>query len=78
MTTISGQTVTPTTSNQTLARYSYLTGTVTIKGDTNLVGGNIKSGVSIFGVTGTLSFATYYTGTATPASSLGTNGDLYL
>lgn len=78
MTTISGQTVIPTTSDQTLARSSYLTGTVTIKGDANLVSGNIKSGVSIFGVTGTLSFATYYTGTAIPASSLGTDGDLYL
>jgi len=69
MTTISGQTVTPTTSNQTLARYSYLTGTVTIKGDANLVGGNIKSGVSIFGVTGTLSFVNYFSGTASPSSS---------
>ena len=77
MTTISGQTVTPTTSNQTLARYSYLTGTVTIKGDANLVGGNIKSGVSIFGVTGTLSFVNYFSGTASPSSSQGSNGDLY-
>ena len=77
MTTISGQTITPTTSNQTLARYSYLTGTVTIKGDANLVGGNIKSGVSIFGVTGTLSFVNYFSGTVSPSSALGSNGDLY-
>lgn len=29
-------------------------------------------------VTGTLSFITYYTGTSTPASSLGSDGDIYL
>jgi hypothetical protein len=34
-----------------------LTGTQTIKGDSNLVASNIKSGVSIFGVTGTASAA---------------------
>jgi hypothetical protein len=46
-------TYTPTTSNQTIASGTYLTGTQTIKGDANLVAGNIKSGTSIFGVTGT-------------------------
>lgn len=45
-------TYTPSTSNQTIASGTYLTGTQTIKGDSNLVAGNIKSGVSIFGVTG--------------------------
>lgn len=29
-------------------------------------------------VNGTLVFATYYTGTAAPSSSLGANGDVYL
>lgn len=29
-------------------------------------------------VTGSLSFATYYTGSTTPSSSLGNNGDIYL
>lgn len=29
-------------------------------------------------ITGTLETATYYTGSTTPASSLGANGDLYL
>ena len=29
-------------------------------------------------VTGTLSFSTIYTGSTTPAASLGTNGDIYL
>lgn len=46
-------TYTPTTSNQTIAAGTYCSGAQTIKGDANLVAGNIKSGVSIFGVTGT-------------------------
>lgn len=44
---------TPTTSNQTIAAGTYCSGVQTIKGDANLVADNIKSGVSIFGVTGT-------------------------
>ena len=47
-------TYTPTTANQTISAGTYLTGVQTIKGDANLVAGNIKSGVSIFGVNGTL------------------------
>lgn len=42
----------PTTSDQTIAAGTYCSGTQTIKGDSNLVAGNIKSGVSIFGVVG--------------------------
>lgn len=52
LTTQSSKTWTPTTSNQTISSGTYLTGTQTIKGDSNLVSGNIKSGVSIFGVSG--------------------------
>lgn len=52
LTTQAAQTITPGTSNKTIASGRYLTGTQTIKGDANLVAGNIKSGVSIFGVTG--------------------------
>ena len=47
-------TYTPTTSDQTIAANLYLTGAQTIKGDANLVASNILSGVSIFGVAGTL------------------------
>ena len=54
LTTQDAKTVTPTTSNQTaVASGRYTTGAVTVKGDANLVAGNIKSGTSIFGVTGT-------------------------
>ena len=54
LTTQAAQTITPGTSNKTIESGRYLTGTQTIKGDANLVADNIKSGVSIFGVTGTL------------------------
>ena len=46
-------TYTPKTSDQSIAASQYLSGAQTIKGDANLVAGNIKSGVNIFGVTGT-------------------------
>ena len=53
LTTLGATTWTPTTSNQIIAAGRYLTGAQTIAGDANLVAGNIKSGVTIFGVTGT-------------------------
>ena len=45
---------TPSTSAQSINSGTYLTGTQTIKGDTNLAPQNIRSGVSIFGVGGSL------------------------
>lgn len=45
---------TPTTSDQTIAAGKYLGGAQVVKGDVNLVAGNILSGVSIFGVAGSL------------------------
>lgn len=53
LTVQAAQTITPGTSNKTIASGRYLTGTQTIKGDSNLVADNIKSGVNIFGVAGT-------------------------
>lgn len=53
LTTKSAATITPSTSNQTIAAGQYLTGIQTIKGDSNLIPENIASGVSIFGITGT-------------------------
>ncbi len=52
LTTQGAQTITPGTADKTIASGRYLTGTQTIKGDPNLVAGNIKSGASIFGVAG--------------------------
>ena len=52
LTTKGAATITPGTSDQTIASGTYLTGAQTVKGDVNLVPGNIKSGVSIFGVAG--------------------------
>ena len=49
----SAATYIPKTTDQSIASGQYLSGTQTIKGDANLAAGNIKSGVSIFGVTGT-------------------------
>lgn len=78
VTTKAAATITPGTTNQTIASGTYLTGVQTIAGDSNLVSGNILSGKSIFGVQGGVTFQTYYTGSSTPASSLGVNGDIYL
>ena len=57
VTTKGAATITPGTSNQTIASGTYLTGTQTISGDSNLQSQFIKSGVSIFGVSGSLSSA---------------------
>ena len=78
VTTKAAATYTPGTTNQTIAAGTYLTGAQTIAGDTDLVGQNIVQGAQIFGVNGTATFQKYYTGSSTPSSSLGSNGDIYL
>lgn len=50
----SAATITPNTKDQTISAGQYLSGTQTIKGDTNLVAGNILKGKNIFGVSGTV------------------------
>ena len=50
----SAATYTPGTSDQTIASGQYLSGAQTISGSQYLVAANIKSGVTIFGVEGTL------------------------
>lgn len=52
LTTQAAQTITPTTSDQTIASGKYLTGVQTIKGDANLVPESIVENITIFGVTG--------------------------
>lgn len=78
LTTKSSATITPGTTDQTIAAGQYLTGTQTISGDANLVAENIISGKSIFGVSGSVVIQKYYTGTTEPSSSLGNDGDIYL
>ena len=53
ITSINAQTITPTTTDQTVNGNVFLTGAITVAGDVNLLAENIKSGVTIFGVTGT-------------------------
>lgn len=48
-------TYTPTTSDQTIQSGQYLSGVQTIEGDANLQSQYIASGISIFGVAGSLS-----------------------
>ena len=50
----SGGVITPATENQVISSGAFLDGSMTILGDSNLVASNILSGVSIFGVSGTL------------------------
>lgn len=106
VTTKTATTITPGTANQTIASGTYLTGTQTIMGDADLTAANIKTGIQIFGVTGSytsdatasaadiingqtgyvngskitgsLIVQKYYTGTSTPSSSFGNNGDIWL
>lgn len=78
LSTLGSTSYTPTTSDQTISSGVYLTGNQTIKGDSNLVGENIISGTSIFGVAGTVVIQKYYTGSEAPSSSLGNDGDIYL
>ncbi|MBQ6765341.1 MAG: hypothetical protein IJP45_09200 [Paludibacteraceae bacterium] len=52
VTTKAAATITPGTSNQTIASGTYLTGTQTIAGDANLVASKIVYPYSIFGVNG--------------------------
>lgn len=61
-----GGTFTPTTVEQSAGvEHKYMEGDIKIAGDSNLVAGNIKKGVSIFGVTGALDSSGIDTGDAT-------------
>lgn len=51
---ISSRTYVPTIVDQNILSGSYLSGNQVLKGDSNLIAANIKKGVEIFGITGTL------------------------
>ena len=85
--TYSAQTITPGTNNQVLSSGRLLAGDQTILGDANLIPDNIKNGVSIFGVNGTLegykTYSTTFTGNgqieqSVPVSVSGLNDILYI
>lgn len=91
LTTKAAATYYPSTTEQTISASQYLTGTQTIKAVTvsGLSAANIASGVTvnigdsadadrIMSVTGTLAFQTIYSGSSTPSSSMGSNGDIYI
>lgn len=51
---IESKTYVPTIVDQNISSGSYLSGNQVLKGDSNLIAANIKKGVEIFGITGTL------------------------
>lgn len=67
------QTITPGTSNKVLGS-GYYSGNITVKGDVNLIAGNIATGKSIFGVAGSAN--TIYIGAYTSLPSTGREGEL--
>lgn len=69
-------TYTPGTADQTISAGQYLSGAQTIRGDANLLAANIKSGVSIFGVTGSYAGSGSGSGGLTMASGTTTSGTI--
>lgn len=67
------QTITPGTANKTIAAGRYLAGNQTIAGSANLVAGNIRSGVNIFGVVGNLSSTQFLPSKLDILNGCGTN-----
>lgn len=92
VTTQAAKTVTPTKSSQTaVSSGTYCTGTITVGAipsnyidttDANATASQINSGATAYvngtKITGEQVIQTYYTGSSTPSSTLGINGDLYL
>lgn len=58
MPSVSGKTIIPSTNSQTaISSGSYAAGTITVSGSDNLKSENIKSGINLFGITGTYQLA---------------------
>lgn len=55
-----------------------ITSTLLTSLDSDFKESNIPSGINMFGLDGTLTFATVHTGSGTPASTTGEDGDIYL
>ena len=72
----SAQIYTPKTTDQTIVAGQYLSGTQTIKGDSNLKAINILSGKTIFGVSGSLSVIAAGGGFGTTNNMVGSCGDI--
>lgn len=70
-------TITPGTANQVISAGQYLSGAQTIKGDANLLAGNILNGKSIFGVAGNVRKYAYATGNAVSSASRDINAEMY-
>lgn len=69
---------TATISITTTASYDVTNYATAQVSDVNLVASKIPEGTTILGVQGSMPFVTLYTGSSTPSSSLGVNGDVYL
>ena len=91
LTTQGATTYNVSSSNQTISSGRYLTGNQTIRGvtvsglsaNTILAGTTVKVGDSadddrITSVTGTVEFISVYSGSSTPSSSTGADGDIYI
>lgn len=76
---LQNKTITPSANQQIITADNGYDGleSVTINGDTDLISSNILSGVNIFGVTGNINPAAYYSGADDPSNSLGKEGDFY-
>lgn len=82
------KTATPSTSQQTInpdsgktlssVTVEPITSTLLTSLDADFKSANIPSGINMFGLDGTLTFATVHTGSGTPASTTGEDGDIYL
>ena len=76
---LQNKTITPSANQQIITADNGYDGleSITINGDTNLISSNILAGVNIFGVTGNINPATYYSGADDPSNTLGKEGDFY-
>ena len=78
-------TISPSTTQKTVSPASPYNGfsqvtlqAVTSAIDSNIKASNIMTGITILGVTGNVSFQTYYSGSTAPSAGLGVEGDIYL